>query len=311
MSKVVKVPYFEVADSVWDMFAFSQTQNLNYQRYFIDFEKISYGLEESSIVLLDYTSGKIVMLLIDLKKNNDEKFRTHYIFNSADRLFSGDWKILLEKNEIDLPREGNEYSCWQYSPLSIPASVSYFEIGKELVVDLSQQESDLWVNMSRNHRRTIEKSRSQGMAIKIIDKSSSEADQTFFFDKYREAHRAAAKLAARPESSYSYMLRLIREGIGTLYMAHLEGEPVSFLYCDRFQSSSRGWSQVTPLEIKREYFPRTFLEWNAILDQKAHGVISYHLGFDQLKSGDFKQNSINTYKYRFHPSIYSRYSLFL
>ena len=171
----------------------------------------------------------------------------------------------------------------------------------ELIINLNDSCDNLYERLARNHKRTIKRSIDMGQTIVQVDSNSSEDLVSRLFLAYMGQHLKAAGKFRRPDESYGYMEKLIRLGISKLFVSMYQNEPISYLYCDSRRLFARGWSQVTNVNLEKNIFPRTLLEWSAIKTYKAEGKSIYHLGSLMQPFAAGKIPGFEEFKRRFNP----------
>ena len=292
----------------WDNFISNSSLNLNYFQYFIEYETISYSLTNQSFLV--YEKNEIVMAVLVLLKENLDLWRLNIIYSkSIDNLemqikLSNFVKNHLHACSIDVSK--NQICNWGDGLIDrLPKKV----IGNIYLINLANSKESMFNNLSRNHQRTIRKSLEIGLKFQVFDASSNLSELRDYFDGYKRSHIEQSGRQTRPDQSFEYMLDLIAQGKSKLYCVSLNDNNLAYLYCDLFESLSRGWSQVTNKNIYPDIFPRTYLEWEALLDLKSSGCKTYLLGTEDFDSKKVEiPVGINQYKIRFHPQILNNYS---
>ncbi|TLM80559.1 MAG: GNAT family N-acetyltransferase [Actinobacteria bacterium] len=171
-----------------------------------------------------------------------------------------------------------------------------------IVIDLALPEDTLTAELSKYHRRHINRSRRDGVTVERFSGEGAATDE--MFAGYRRAHFLAAGRVTRPEPSFEWMRCLLAEERASLFVAFVGGQPASFLFCGAFHGLVFGWSQANLEEFTREQPPRHLLEWEAILDSRARGARFYELGINWSAAQPYyapsdKERSIAEFKRRY------------
>jgi hypothetical protein len=296
------IPFSKIDAGYWDLEISKSLMNLSYTSYFIKYLEVSYDwVNCSGLVLINDKVCAIFCLFYDKKTDEIVQPVLAPIFTNnlspelCNEIITFYFSHVLKRSR-NLRYILNDYT-YQPKNNKEEGTLSYFN----LLVDLNLSIDKLWNNLSRSHRRNITKNLDSESTVKIINQYSKEADINFFFELYKKQHLIAAGKFARPTQSYTYMYNLLKMGVGTLFIYESKSSFLSFLYCDHFMQFSRGWSQVTIENIPNGVFPRTFLEWTAVLYYKEKGLSLYHLGTAQNEAKKQEQGFIE-FKRRFGPN---------
>jgi hypothetical protein len=306
----------ELDESTWNSTLMDTNCNLNYYSYFIKYQTLSYAIKNNSgLVYLDSRLVAIFVTYSQLLSNEYSPLSLQPVYFTLD---------LKDKYEVDkfyqlqigIKRLFQEYVLRNHKPVSwLPSDFEQKTVTqkndkvRELVINLRNSEESLFSRLSRNHKRTIKSSLEMGMRIKTVSSLSSELEISNYFHEYKRLHTFVAGKQTRPDASFEFMQELITRGISRLFVSILNEKNISFLYCDSYGIYARGWSQVTRPNLQKKCFPRTLLEWNAILLFKEENRLAYHLGTitSELKFAGDKMSGFDDYKRRFHPSEISSY----
>jgi hypothetical protein len=156
-------------------------------------------------------------------------------------------------------------------------SAGYFGNAQNtIVLDLDLSVEELNGGMTREQRKHLYQSQRAGLTVREFRGESPELDQVHGL--YRLAHVESAGRLTRPGRSFDYMAEAAKNGQASLFAAFINDIPISFLYCGEYGKFAFGWSQVNVGEYEKEFSPRHFLEWSAILTYKQRGFAYYELG---------------------------------
>ena len=283
--KYTFVPYKDLKPEIWSNLLTQANANLNYEPYFIEYQILSYNLENlSGVVFFGSIPVAIYVAYLEAKGNSISSYSLPPIFlteSNLDKEKSN--KLYLEI--YNLFDSLDEYVINNKRLISwIPVTQiqgkkeSQGERMSELIIKLNDSYDNLYKKLARNHKRTIKRSIDMGQTVVQVNSNSSDDLISSLFLAYMGQHIKAAGRFRRPDESYAYMEKLIRLGISKLFVSMYQNEPISYLYCDSRRAFARGWSQVTNANLEKNIFPRTLLEWSAIKTYKAEGKSIYHLG---------------------------------
>lgn len=171
-----------------------------------------------------------------------------------------------------------------------------------VIINLELQEEDLVLQLSKYQRKRIKLSIRDGLEVKVFRGSPENIDRVFL--EYQLAHEKSAGKLTRPQESFNLMLDLLKNSQASMFVAYYCNIPISYLYCGEFSDFAFGWSQVNIEEYEKQYSPRQFLEWSAIINYKQRGYKFYEVGTlwhgPQLyKLPTEKELSISEFKRRF------------
>jgi hypothetical protein len=306
--KYTFVPYKDLKPEIWSNLVNQAHANLNYEPYFIEYQILSYKLENlSGVVFFGSTPVAIYVVYLEAKSNsissyslppifltesNLDKEKSNKLYSDINKLFDGLHEYVISNNRL---------ISWIPATQIQNKKESQGESVLELIINLNDSYDNLYERLARNHKRTIKRSIDMGQTIVQMDSNSSKYLISSLFLAYMEQHIMAAGRDRRPDESYEYMEKLIRLGISKLFVSMYKNEPISYLYCDSRRAFARGWSQVTNLNLEKNIFPRTLLEWSAIKAYKAEGKSIYHLGSRTQSYTSGKILGFEEFKRRFNP----------
>ena len=306
--KYTFVPYKDLKPEIWSNLINQAHANLNYEPYFIEYQILSYKLENlSGVVFFGSTPVAIYVVYLEAKSNsissyslppifltesNLDKEKSNKLYSDINKLFDGLHEYVISNNRL---------ISWIPATQIQNKKESQGESVLELIINLNDSYDNLYERLARNHKRTIKRSIDMGQTIVQMDSNSSKYLISSLFLAYMEQHIMAAGRDRRPDESYEYMEKLIRLGISKLFVSMYKNEPISYLYCDSRRAFARGWSQVTNLNLEKNIFPRTLLEWSAIKAYKAEGKSIYHLGSRTQSYTSGKILGFEEFKRRFNP----------
>jgi hypothetical protein len=306
--KYTFVPYKDLKPEIWSNLINQAHANLNYEPYFIEYQILSYKLENlSGVVFFGSTPVAIYVVYLEAKSNsissyslppifltesNLDKEKSNKLYSDINKLFDGLHEYVISNNRL---------ISWIPATQIQNKKESQGESVLELIINLNDSYDNLYERLARNHKRTIKRSIDMGQTIVQMDSNSSKYLISSLFLAYMEQHIMAAGRDRRPDESYEYMEKLIRLGISKLFVSMYKNEPISYLYCDSRRAFARGWSQVTNLNLEKNIFPRTLLEWSAIKAYKAEGKSIYHLGSRTQSFTSGKILGFEEFKRRFNP----------
>ena len=116
----------------------------------------------------------------------------------------------------------------------------------------------------------------KGLEVEVYDSGNPRVDEGMKI--YRELHEIAAGSVTRAKKSFDQMFRMLNINKADLFICRIGNQPVSVLLCGKFRDTTFGWSQANHPEYEKEYSPRHYLEWYAILHYRRHNFKMYDLG---------------------------------
>lgn len=190
-------------------------------------------------------------------------------------------------------------------------SYGYFpHVRNTIIIDLAKTEQELLSEMTMFQRKHITKSAKIGFKFNIFSNDSLKGFEENFAN-FLAAHIKSAGKMTRPIESWNLMYDLVVAGKAALFTLSLaDGTPISYLFCGQFSKFVVGWSQVNIDEYEREYSPRHYLEWNAMLWYKSKNYNYYDLGImNSLSQLNYiptkKEITISQFKERYGGKLYS------
>jgi len=190
--------------------------------------------------------------------------------------------VFFEKDKLNISSK-NQFELLEHSK-------SYI-VHNTLIINLSEKEDQLLLNMSKYHRKNINKtSKIKKLSFKVLNFKNKKIEIEKRFKEFKNFHLISAGRITRPPKTWKIMLKKIYDGEANLFFLTLNNKNISYLYCSTFRNFAWGWSQVN----KKKYeniSPRHFLEWNAIKYYKRRKFDFYEIG-----ERFFKQNKFNPTK---------------
>ena len=185
---------------------------------------------------------------------------------------------------------------------------SFDRVTNTSILDLSNSIEFLERNLGKYHRRHIRRTEKKGVKFEVIDCKTEEEIIEKSFKNFQEAHYISAGKSTRPQRTWDIMKEMLIEDKAVLFVAKIKNIVVSYLLCGKFRNMSWGWSQVNVEEYEKEYSPRHFLEWKAILYLKEIGYQFYEIGDIVYWPSPFyfpskKEISISMFKERYGASL--------
>jgi hypothetical protein len=305
-------PVEKIDKKFWDQEVLKRIKNLNLLSYFIEYQCVTWNLQNIGGIVYDNDRVLAIYVVIVNKKTKTlispisgpltlEKIDSPKLVQ-ANKLFLNQLSTRINigvlRDEIILNDNWDSFNLNLADKKLHPKEKI---VGFNMIIDLKVSTEELWANLDRNHKRTIKRSRGQGIQVTAVDKDSNPKEIDLYFKAYKSCHKEAAGRQTRIDESFDYMLHLVSKGVSTLFVAHFENLPISFLYCDRFDTLSRGWSQATAAVTPDKVFPRTLLEWSAIEYFKKQKCSVYHLGsyFSDKQENYFPNEGFMEFKRRF------------
>lgn len=176
-------------------------------------------------------------------------------------------------------------------------------IHNTLILDLNKNEDELFMNMSKYHRKNINKtSKIKHLNFNILNSNYKKQLIIKKFKEFKRFHRISAGKITRPKLTWEIMLKKIYDNEADLFYLTYNKKQISYLYCGRFCDFGWGWSQVNIKEYEK-ISPRHFLEWNAIRYYKRKNLKFYEIGERFYVQKKFiptkKELSISDFKEKF------------
>ncbi len=179
---------------------------------------------------------------------------------------------------------------------------------REYVIDLTPGEEELFAGLKRQHRKNVRRSHSGGVQVEHFD--TLESVRLLRSLQEEVARRHAGKgdsFGLRPAEAYDALHRtLVANGCGRVYVATLEGEPVSaalFLHFGKRSLSLYSGSNARGLEAYGEYG----MYWQAISDLSNEGFAEVQFGTADPQAEDpgSPAAGLHDYKLGFGPTLRS------
>ena len=100
-----------------------------------------------------------------------------------------------------------------------------------LILDLKKKEDQLFLNMSKYHRKNIKKtSNIKNLQFKILNYKNTKNKIQEKFDEFRKYHRISAGRVTRPKETWEIMLKKIYDNEADLFYLTLDDKTISYLY---------------------------------------------------------------------------------
>jgi hypothetical protein len=209
--------------------------------------------------------------------------------------------IYFENNKVKISSK-NQFELIQFS--------KNYTVHNTLIVDLKKKEEELLSDMSKYHRRNINKtSKIKNLEFKILNYKNPKNLIIEKFNKFRKYHKISAGKITRPKQTWEIMLKKIYDNEADLFYLVLDKEIVSYLYCARLYNFAWGWSQVN-LKKYENISPRHFLEWKAMKYYSDNQLHFYEIGerfYNQEKFKPTKKElSISEFKEKYGSDKYPK-----
>jgi hypothetical protein len=299
--------------------------NLNYYSAYNKIKNISFTIfHENKLVALiplaknsntkkvsfSFGNGLIFAPVFSSKITQSQKKRIYnYIFELIKKNF------LLKKLKINFQVspvyfKNNKVEIFSKNQFELLAYSKFFNVNNTFIADLNLDEDQLKSNMSKYHRKNINKtSKIENLKFKIINYKNKKKEIHEKFNEFKKYHRISAGRVTRPKKTWDIMLKKIFDKEADLFYLNLINKSVSYLYCARFNNFAWGWTQVN-LKKYESISPRHFLEWNAMKYYKNNKFHFYEIGemhyaHDKLKPTD-KEISISEFKEKYGSDKYPK-----
>jgi hypothetical protein len=327
---IIKKSFTEIGSDVWDthtraMGYYSHlhlSHSLDYYLGFSNVENVSFVVLENNkcvaVVPLAISGDLLIFgdlpcpspLVSTILKESKRRKIYNSIFREIDKIML-DCEITSYVFSRHSFQSNKEHGCLCSENLFELLKYSHdTKLSNTLVMDLRKNETTIEMGFSKYHRRNINKSKKLGISHIVLSKNSDINDIDTHFKKYKEAHFIAANGSTRPDLTWSIMKRHIIKGFGELLVAQINDINISYLFCGNVDGFSWGWSQVNIKEFEKEYMPRHYLEWMAMLYYKSKNTLYYDIGdrFYPLKSHKIsrKELSIADFKEKYGASVYPK-----
>ncbi len=198
-----------------------------------------------------------------------------------------------------------EFSCSPVTASSImaPWGVNPFELAGmrdrsslSQIIDLSKPEEELWLRMSERARKDVPRSKSLGYSVARVPWRAHVDD---YYALHESTYRRTG-VAPHPKAYFQGIAdHLSDDGHSVLWMARgPDGRPAAFHNSARFGAGGyyhTGCSTERASDDGANYA----LFWEAMIDAKRNGVLSYDAGSVFPASTDKKQIGLTFFKTRF------------
>jgi len=222
--------------------------------------------------------------------SEEEKLICQLIFKEIDQIAKKEKVSLIRFSQTPLSINSlnkklssslsEAFATFEYSDL--PASSQTINLQKNI--------NELWKNLRRNHRRLIKK----GDGIKIYFFNSQNISP-HIFQNYEEMHYKAANKKTRSPQTFKLMYEWIKNNLGFLAIAELEGKKVGFEYFSIYKNNVYA-SSIAKDPQCQDLTIRHLLEWESILWMKKQGFYFYEVGHQPYWSPNKKQINISLFK---------------
>ena len=268
-------------------FCSTDARTLNCYPHFLEYLAITYEITNTSfLIYLDRAVVGLVPYFISEIPGKIQSFlgKENISQPILNTLLASQREIWAYVANNYFPSSSANYnsSLWKIPTNEVNAVLT--STSDNLLMNLKDLEMGGLKTISRGHKRTIEKSRSEGKTTRILDSQSPLKEILHYFCEYREAHRLAAGKQTRNSASFDYMKSLIELGHAKLFVAQKNGKSLSFLFCDYGGTVARGWSQANIQNLQHGEHPRHQLEFEAMVHFAKIGFETYHLGIDDSRS---------------------------
>ena len=299
--------------------------NLNYYSAYNKIENISFSI---------FHENKLIALIPFAKNLNKKKisfsFGNNFIFSPVfspkitqslrKRVYDYVFelikkKFMLKKLKIDFQVspvyfKNNMVEIFSKNQFELLAHSKSFNVDNTLILDLNLEEDQLMLNMSKYHRKNINKtSKIENLEFKVLNYKKTTNEINKKFDEFRRYHRISAGRVTRPKKTWDIMLKKINDNEADLFYLNLDNRSISYLYCARLYDFAWGWTQVN-LKKYEHISPRHFLEWNIIKYYKNNKFHFYEIGERYYAQDKFKPTakeiSISEFKEKYGSDKYPK-----
>ena len=120
-----------------------------------------------------------------------------------------------------------------------------FNVHNTLILDLDESEDKLLLNMSKYHRKNINRtSKIKNLNFKIINYETPKNIIKKKFREFKKSHLLSAGKITRPNKTWEIMLKKIYDNEANLFYLDLNSKSISFLYCSKLFDFAWGWSRA-------------------------------------------------------------------
>jgi len=242
---------------------------------------------------------KIYKFIFDYLKEKFKK-KLNICIQYSPIFFKNNMSFLSSKNQFEL----------------IPYSYDYL-IHNTLIQDLKIKTEDMLKNMSKYHRKNINRtSKMEELKFEVISSHSKKELIRKKFNEFNKFHFISAGKATRPKKTWNIMLKKIFDDEADLFSLNFKNKSISYLYCAKYLDYAWGWSQVN-LEKYEKISPRHFLEWKSMLYYKKKNFSFYEIGERYEYQSKFKPTkkeiTISEFKEKYgsdkYPKAYFRVNI--
>jgi hypothetical protein len=308
---------------VGDLSPFTSYELIEYYSAFKGVKNISFAVfnEEDDVVAtvplatyknrLSFADQPCPSITIDLNLSNSIRKKIYsYIFLEIK-------KIMLKNKIISylFCKHAFQAKFLKNSYFSIDNFFEHYQfskihnIGNTLILNLQENETNIFDNMSKYHKKNIKKVGAKNLNFEnSLDINEFKIQQ--LFDNFKKQHFLTAKKITRPKKTWDLMLESLINKNSCLTVAKLGEKNISFLYVGFNEYFAFGWSQVNDKIYEKKYMPRHFLEWETIKYLKNKGIKYYDIGesyaWHQKNISD-KQYSISDFKKKFGSKLFPKF----
>ena len=209
--------------------------------------------------------------------------------------------VYFENNKVKICSK-NQFEFLSYS--------KSFIVHNTLILNLSEKEDQLFSNMSKYHRKNINRtSKIKNLKFNILNYKKTKSKVKEKFNEFQKFHKISAGRVTRPQKTWEIMLKKIYDNEADLFYLSLDNKNISYLYCSRLFDFAWGWSQVNLKEYEN-ISPRHSLEWNAMKYYKNNKFHFYEIGERFYPQDKFKPTakeiSISEFKEKYGSDKYPK-----
>jgi len=159
----------------------------------------------------------------------------------------------------------------------IPAAIQYGFATYLLptqIIDIKKNPADILKEMRKGHRSDIKKAAKELESI-IVSKENISSD---LFGAYQKLHTKAAGGQTRPSVTFEMMYEWIKNGVGVLFGAALDGVRISFAYVNIYKDCAYYMSACNDPEIQNLPLAH-FVQWQILKWLHAQNFNYYEIGW--------------------------------
>jgi hypothetical protein len=189
-------------------------------------------------------------------------------------------RILFQRSPLSKDVEGSSKpSAGIFEPIAFGFIAHPYNA---VCIDLQKDQDVLLSNVSKYQRRHILRSIKKGLVVERF----SAGNQGLYdgMQIYKTMHQLASGRVTRDLKSFRKMKEMAELGLADLFLCRLGSVYISSLFCGRVRDSAFGWSQANHPDYEREFSPRHYLEWEAIMHYRSNGVQTYYVGVRYFES---------------------------